>query len=51
MTNNSNQNDRRRILKGGAAALTALGLSPAIPLGFLPAKANASQLLEKETRK
>src|SRR5262249_9212822 len=47
MTNNSNQLDRRSILKRGAAAVTALGLSPAIPPMFLPANTCASPVTAK----
>jgi hypothetical protein len=49
MKNNSDRLDRRSILKGGAAALTALGLSPAIPSTFLTVNTH-HQLPEKEIR-
>src|SRR5258707_3988526 len=47
MKSNSDQLDRRSILKRGAAALTALGLSPAIPSTFLPASTYASSITGK----
>jgi len=47
MKNNSDQLDRRNILKRGAAAVAALGLSPAIPLTFLPANTYASSITGK----
>jgi non-heme chloroperoxidase len=47
MKNNSDQLDRRSMLKRGAAALTALGLSPAIPLTFVPASTYASSVTRK----
>src|SRR5258708_3210929 len=50
MKDNSDQLDRRSILKRGAAAVTALGLSPAIPLSFLPANSYAAQVDRKGGR-
>src|SRR5690348_85878 len=44
MKTNSDQIDRRTVLKGSAAALTALGLAPAIPWTFLPAKTYTSPI-------
>jgi len=47
MKDNSDQLDRRSILKRGAAALAAVGLSPAIPSAFLPASTYASSVTGK----
>ena len=49
MEQNSDQLDRRSILKRGAAALTALGLSPAIPSTYRRARTH-HQLPEKEAQ-
>jgi non-heme chloroperoxidase len=47
MRSNSDQLGRRSILKRGAAALSALGLSPAIPATFLPANMYAQPVTGK----
>ena len=47
MRNELDQISRRSIVKGGAAALTALGSSPAVPLSFLPVNAHASSVDER----